>query len=87
MSKDWRVKAPVAGVEPAEQYVIKINQTAYLVDWNALIRGASFIIPTVASASTVAGALSPAAAFFEYELLCEEILWYDMTAVRVHRTH
>lgn len=83
MANSWRAKTKQ--VRPIEEYVISMGGATYYIKWKELSPGASFIIPTALPASEVARVLSPAASFFKYRLLCEEILWYEMTAVRVHR--
>lgn len=88
MSKRWQVKAPVRkSIPAAEKYTYELGGACYYIPWKRVSQGASFIIPTVLSAYEVARAFTPAASFFGYELLCEEILWFDMTAVRVHRVN
>lgn len=71
--------------EPFEQHDYHIGATDVIVPWRDLACGMSFTIPTTASATEVADILSPAANFFKYKLRTEEIIWYKMTAVRVHR--
>lgn len=83
MTSKWTAKT--TKVAPSEDYVIGMGGAAYYIRWQELQPGMSFIIPTALSASEVARALSPAASFFSYRLFCEEIIWHDMTAVRVHR--
>lgn len=86
MSEKWQVMVrPRKHVEPDPANIIDILGEDYRIDFDRLEIGASFVIPTVASASQVAEALAPAASFFQYNLVCEEITWFDMTAVRVHR--
>lgn len=85
MSEKWQVLCKPGRVTPNPQKEVKILGVTYYIDFDRLALGASFVIPTVASASQVAGALAPAASFFNYELACEEITWFDMAAVRVHR--
>ena len=72
--------------EPKEEYLYRIGGCVVAIPWQRLSIGASFIIPTVASASEAAEVLSPAAAFFNFRLRCEEIVWFEMTAVRAHVT-
>lgn len=72
------------GAKPREEYLHKIGGCVVAIPWQHLTIGTSFIIPTVASASEAAEVLSPAAAFFHIRLRCEEIIWFEMTAVRCH---
>jgi hypothetical protein len=85
MSAKWQVLVqPSKRVAPNGSKVIEVLGLKYAVDFSNLPVGASFVIPTVASASQVAKALAPAASFYTLELVCEEITWFDMAAVRVH---
>lgn len=86
MSEKWQVLVrPSKQVAPDDANVITILGEQYKIEFDRLELGASFVIPTVASASQVARALAPAASFYNFELVCEEITWFDMAAVRVHR--
>lgn len=85
MSAKWQVMVqPNKRVAPNGSKTIEVLGLKYSVDFSNLPVGASFVIPTVASASQVAEALAPAASFYNYELMCEEITWFNMAAVRVH---
>lgn len=64
---------------------IFIAGAEYKIPWERLLLGTSFTIPTVVSAREVSKALGPAVHYYGYRIMCEEVLWYDCTAVRVHR--
>lgn len=85
MSEKWQLLCKPGRVTPDPRGDITILGVRYYIHFEQLSVGASFVIPTVASASQVAEVLAPAASFFNYELACEEITWFDMAAVRVHR--
>lgn len=86
MSEKWQVLVrPNPRIEPDPGTQVDILGVYYNIKFRELEIGASFVIPTVASASQVAEALAPATSFYNLELVCEEITWFDMAAVRVHR--
>lgn len=64
--------------------VITVLGHKYRVPFDELRLGASFVLPTVASASQVAEVLAEYSSHYKLKFLCEEIVWYDMLAVRVH---
>lgn len=82
--RKWKARTTVHKY-PEAQYGFFLGTTPVHIEWNHLAPKMSFIIPTTASASEVAEALSSAASFFGYKLLVEETLWQGATAVRVHR--
>ena len=85
MSADWSVVvSPKKVGKRTRGSGITILGHKYRVPCDELRLGASFVLPTVASASQAAEVLSEYSSRYKLHFLCEEIVWYDMLAVRVH---
>lgn len=67
--------------------VFNVLGVDYYVDWRQVSRGASFFIPTTATAAQVLAALRPAAKALDIELVARQRREYGMYGVRVWRMH
>jgi hypothetical protein len=86
MAGEWFVSVkPDKKVTPNGSNVLVVLGQKYYIPFGQLRLRASFVVPTVASAGEVAKALRPVSSHFGFEFLCEEIKWFEMVAVRVHR--
>lgn len=52
---------------PDDIRFLNVDGVLYYVEWEVLVPGASFFIPTVATDRMVAKALGPAAAYFDFD--------------------
>lgn len=62
-----------------------IDGVVYLVDWEALVPGASFFIPTLATPPTIQKALRPHVVRTGYELAVASRCEHDIYGARIWR--
>jgi hypothetical protein len=72
---------------PDDIRVLNVLGAEYYIQWERLSRGASFFLPTTATATQVRMALKPAAEFFDFAFTAHARREYGLYGVRVWRTY
>lgn len=72
---------------PDEVRVLNIFGAEYFIKWEQLGRGASFFLPTTATAEQVKPLLKPAESYLNIELAVRQRREFGVFGVRVWRTY